>query len=97
MAYLLDITIDAKALDLDELWDLEKEVAVASRRRRSGLVEALYNVVAQRRVIGIIDAPDHDTVVWLLGFAGERAVCRCRNAIDRGVWSPVSRGCVRLR
>jgi muconolactone D-isomerase len=61
MLYMADISVDAKDLELDELWDLwEKEVAAARGATESGLVKNLYKVVGQRRVIAILEAPDHD-------------------------------------
>ena len=61
MLYMADISVDAKDLELDELWDLwEKEVAAARGATEAGIIKALYKVVGQRRVIGIIEAPDHD-------------------------------------
>jgi muconolactone D-isomerase len=50
-------------MELDELWDLwEKDVAAARGAIEAGLVKGLYKVVGQRRVIAILEAPDHDTL-----------------------------------
>ncbi len=63
MLFMADIRVEAKDLELDELWDLwEKEVQAARGATEAGLVKALYKVVAQRRVIAILEAPDHDTL-----------------------------------
>ena len=61
MLYMADISIDPKNLSIDELWDLwEQEVAAARGATEAGLIKGLYKVVGQRRVIAIIEAPDHD-------------------------------------
>jgi muconolactone D-isomerase len=60
---MADISVDPKDLDLDELWDLwEKEVAAARGAVEGGLIKGLYKVVGQRRIIAILDMPDHDTM-----------------------------------
>lgn len=63
MLYIVDISVHADHLELDELWELwEKEVAAARGAMEAGLVKSLYKVIGQRRVIGVIEAPDHDTL-----------------------------------
>ena len=50
-------------MELDELWELwEKDVAAARGAIEARLVKGLYKVVGQRRVIAILEAPDHDTL-----------------------------------
>jgi len=58
---MVDISIEAGHMELDDLRDLwEKEVAAARGAMESGLVKSLYKVVGQRRVVGILEADDHD-------------------------------------
>jgi muconolactone delta-isomerase len=61
MLYMVDISIEAGHMELDDLWDLwEKEVGAARGAMESGLVKSLYKVVGQRRVVGVLEADDHD-------------------------------------
>ena len=69
MLFLLDIHLNAKALDmtLDELWDIwAKEVEAAAQATEAGLVVGLYKVVGQRRIICIANAESHDQLDQIL-------------------------------
>jgi muconolactone delta-isomerase len=71
MLYFVDIEVDAKGLTMDELWDLwEQEVAAARQSKDVGLIDSLYKVAGQRRVVGVLDVPDHETLdrVFMAGL-----------------------------
>lgn len=61
MLFFFKVRVDHSALSADELWELwEKEVEAAEGALNAGKIKSLYKVVAQRRVMGIIDADSHD-------------------------------------
>jgi muconolactone delta-isomerase len=63
MLFFVDLGVDAKGRSLDELWDLwDKEVDAVHAVADSGMIVGLYKVAGQRRVVGVIDVPDHDAL-----------------------------------
>src|SRR5579864_5669580 len=61
MLYFFKVRVEPKDWSFDEMWNWwEKEAEAALAAKASGKMVALYKVVAQRRVIGIIDAASHD-------------------------------------
>lgn len=71
MLFFADIEVNAKDLSLEKLWDLwEEETKAAAAAVEGGMVKGLYKVAGQRRVIAILDAPDHETLdrVFMAGL-----------------------------
>ena len=62
MLFFVDISVDTKDLTLDEFWDLWAEEAQAAGAVPEGLIVGLYKVVAQRRVLAIMNAESHDQI-----------------------------------
>jgi muconolactone delta-isomerase len=62
MLFFVDIYVDPKDLTIDELWDLWAKEAQAAGSGPKGFMVGLYKVVAQRRVLAIIDAESHDQI-----------------------------------
>jgi muconolactone delta-isomerase len=61
MLFFFKVRVDHSSMTADELWDAwEKEVGAAEGALSSGKIKSLYKVVAERRVMGIIDADSHD-------------------------------------
>jgi muconolactone delta-isomerase len=61
MLYYFKVRVEPKEWSFDEMWNWwEKEAEAALAKKASGKMVALYKVVGQRRVIGIIDAVSHD-------------------------------------
>jgi muconolactone D-isomerase len=61
MLFFCKVRVDHTRISDEELWDLwEKEVKEALHAKSTGTIVAVYKVAAQRRVIMIIDVPDHD-------------------------------------
>ncbi len=59
--YYFKVRVEPREWSFDEMWDQwDKETEAALAAKASGKMVALYKVVAQRRVIGIIDAVSHD-------------------------------------
>ena len=59
MLFFFDVSIDPKDLTLDELWDLWAKEAQAASGGPEGFMVGLWKVVAQRRVIGVMNAESH--------------------------------------
>lgn len=71
MLFFADIEVDARDLSLEKLWDLwEEETKAAASATEAGMVKGLYKVAGQRRVLAILDAPDHETLdrVFMAGL-----------------------------
>ena len=71
MLYFVDIEVDAKGLWIDELWALwDEEVSAAQEAKDGGMINSLYKVAGQRRVVGVLDVPDHETLdrVFMAGL-----------------------------
>jgi muconolactone delta-isomerase len=67
MLFFLDISVDSKDLSLDQLWDAwEAETDAAVGAIEAGLVKALHKVAGDRRVVAIVDVPDHATLDRML-------------------------------
>ena len=63
MLFFADIEVNAKELSLEKLWDLwEAETEAAAAAADGGMVKGLYKVAGQRRVLAVLDVPDHDTI-----------------------------------
>jgi muconolactone D-isomerase len=61
MLFFCKVRVDHSRISEDELWNLwEQEAKAALHAKSAGTMVAVYKVVAQRRVIMIIDVPDHD-------------------------------------
>src|SRR3989442_10605889 len=61
MLYYFKVRVEPREWSPDELWNQwEKEAEVALAAKAAGKIVALYKVVGQRRVVGIIDAESHD-------------------------------------
>lgn len=59
MLFFVDIYVDTKDLTIDELWDLWTKEAQAAGAVPEGLIVGMWKVVAQRRIIGIMNAESH--------------------------------------
>lgn len=63
MLFFVDIRVDAKDLELAELWDLwEQEVEAASGAVEAGVVRGIWKVAGEQRVLAVLDLPDHDAL-----------------------------------
>ena len=61
MLFFCKVRVDHTRISEEELWDLwEKEAKEALHAKSTGTMVTVYKVAAQRRVIMIIDVPDHD-------------------------------------
>jgi len=60
---MLDISVDDRGLSLDALFDIwEQEADAALAAKEQGLIKHIFKLVGERRVVPIVDAPDHDTL-----------------------------------
>jgi muconolactone D-isomerase len=67
MLFFINVRVDPKDMSLDELWDIwEKEAEAAASAKEAGKIVALYKVVGQRRVIGILNVESHDELDRIL-------------------------------
>ena len=61
MLYYFKVRVNPKEWSSDELWNRwEKQAEAALAAKASGKMVALYKVVGQKLVIGVIDAESHD-------------------------------------
>jgi len=67
MLFFLDISVDSKDLSLDQLWEAwEAETEAARGAVEAGVAKALFKVVGERRVLAIVDMPDHASLDRML-------------------------------
>lgn len=67
MLYFLSVRIDPKGLGLDELWELwQKEADATLKAQETGVVENVYKVVGDKRVLGILSVESHDELDRML-------------------------------
>jgi muconolactone D-isomerase len=61
MLFFCKVRVDHTRITEEELWDLwEQEAEAALHAKGAGTMVGVYKVAAQRRVVMIIDVPDHD-------------------------------------
>lgn len=67
MLFFFKVRVEPKDLSFDELWERwEEEAETALAAKQAGKVVALYKVVGQRRVIGVLDMASHDELDKIL-------------------------------
>jgi muconolactone D-isomerase len=61
MLFFCKVRVDHTRITEEEMWELwEQEAKSALHAKEAGNIVAVYKVAAQRRVVMIIDVPDHD-------------------------------------
>jgi len=66
MLFFVDISVDTKDLTIDELWDLWAKEAQATGEVPEGLMVGMWKVVAQRRIVGVLNAESHAQIDRML-------------------------------
>ena len=63
MLYFIDVSVDDRGFSLEELfaaWEHETEAVIGARE--AGVVKQAFKVAGDRRVLAIVDLPNHDVL-----------------------------------